>query len=116
MGIDTMTGKRASTKYRISANFSKFIILPCKGASTAEIICLVANIKDVYTFEDGESCFPKFASGLTNAERDLLVRMMYSDEQGNSCDICFLVDSQSHRDMLLKSLEILCIYSHPLKN
>eukprot|EP00931_Biecheleriopsis_adriatica_P074140 TRINITY_DN48267_c0_g1_i1.p1 TRINITY_DN48267_c0_g1~~TRINITY_DN48267_c0_g1_i1.p1 ORF type:complete len:219 (-),score=47.85 TRINITY_DN48267_c0_g1_i1:88-744(-) len=107
------SAERMSTHYRIDKSLEYLVLLGPKEAGPAEVTCPVAAIQDIYSLlEDGAHCFPQAViSQLSPEESDLLLMVVFCNNEGKLFRFCLLEASKESRDIFLECLRILCIYA-----
>eukprot|EP00971_Amphidinium_carterae_P177632 3523260-Amphidinium_carterae.1 len=76
----------------------------------AQLHCPTDAVLDVFAGGDDEdSCFSKAVmKGITQVEKQALVRIFYSDAAGKECSLSFLERSRAQREVFLECLKVLC--------
>jgi hypothetical protein len=110
--IREVTGERLTTRYFLTSTMSHLVINSSTDEDTSEVRCPISAIQDIYSFaEDGALCFPqKVLQLLSPEEQELLLMIVYRNEQGGNHRFCLLLETAPVRDTFLECVRILCIY------
>jgi hypothetical protein len=101
--------QRVPTQYRIDAALENLIVLSPSDKSQAEVICPFGAIQDIYTEQDGESCFPApLLRQLRPEERANLLMIVFSMGPFRMHRFFIIEESVQSRNNFLASLRILC--------
>jgi len=116
--IDPITRCRCAAKYSVEANLAN-IVLVSEGRDNIAVqpastrVCRIDRIQDIFSVEDGESCFPPAVlSLLSPVELELLIMITYGSGEGSDSlsQLCFLETSRYRRERFLTCMHVLRLY------
>jgi len=112
------TKERIATVYTVDKDLKHLIILSPKDNDGALAVCPIGMIEDLYCVEqDGEDYFPgELLNSLSNAERDLLVMIVYRKKVDDSTlyRLCLFCENRLVRDEFLECMRVLSVYCKSL--
>ncbi|CAE8703476.1 unnamed protein product, partial [Polarella glacialis] len=100
------SAERIETQYRIDKNLEYLIVVSLKDSAQAEVTCPISMIQDIYCFaEDGASCFPpEVVEALWPGEPELLLMVVFANNDGKLYRFCILAESKATRDEFLECI------------
>lgn len=104
--------KLCPTQYSLDPTLRHFTVA-CGASMSSDVSLPISSLHEIYSCaEDGKDCFPtKTISMLQPEELDLLVMVVYRNNEDKLRRFCILESSVESRDNLLEGLRILHIYA-----
>mmetsp|Transcript_11869 Transcript_11869/g.31350 ORF Transcript_11869/g.31350 Transcript_11869/m.31350 type:complete len:202 (-) Transcript_11869:8-613(-) len=108
--VREVTGEVVRARYQVTRSLQSLVIV---ADSQPELECPVADIQDIYScLGDGESVFPREVLTLVQPhQRDLLLMVVYTSEDGHPLRFCLLEDTPESRDNFLECMRVLVVYA-----